>query len=136
MDVLGLVEHLRSYVTLARLAKRCLLHRSEWFLNIAKARLVIHVRHWTGDPHDKEVSGLIAAVTGKEDYGQENQKRWRKKYNYFVSDTQLDPWTIAVAEKREEIKRVFEKALPGIEPTITRLTADFVKLIEARTAKH
>lgn len=56
-------KSLRSYIALARAARGHFGHGSQWFLNVAKARLVIHVTHRSkGDPHDGEVSGLIAAT--------------------------------------------------------------------------
>ena len=60
----NLDKHLRGYLELVRAAQQDSIHRSDWFLNIAKARLVIHVKHRTnGNVHDDKISGLIAAMT-------------------------------------------------------------------------
>lgn len=97
----NLDKNLRSYLVLAREARRDFGHRSEWFLNIAKARLVIHVNHRTnGDPHDREVSGLIAAITGS-NYNADAQRRWRNKHRELFLDNTLDPYTVKGHAGRE-----------------------------------
>lgn len=99
----GLQKSLRSYLELARAAQSDFGHGSSWFLNIAKARLVIHVRHRTsGDLHDKAISGLIAAMT-RSDYDAHNQCQWRRKYRGLIQkDSSLDPYTLMSHRQREQ----------------------------------
>lgn len=97
-------DHLRSYVTLAR-AARSDFRRSEWFRNIAKARLVIHVTHRTkGAPHDKEISGLIAAISHT-DYNAGAQCRWRQTHGELFRDASLDPYTVMGQARREDVRQ-------------------------------
>jgi hypothetical protein len=99
---------LRSYVSLARAARSDFGHGSEWFLNIAKARLVIHVSHRAkGAVHDRGISGLIAATTGTE-YGPSAQSRWRHKHADLIKDSSLDPYTIMTTAEREMRRKVWE----------------------------
>jgi hypothetical protein len=64
VDGKELYKSLRSYLALARAAQGDFGRGSYWFLNVAKARLVIHVSHKIkGHFRDNEVSGLIAAMT-------------------------------------------------------------------------
>jgi len=89
----SLDKSLRSYLALARAAQNDFGHGSQWFLNIAKARLVIHVFHRTrGDWRDREVSGLIAAMTNS-DYNAAAQSQWRHKHEDLIGDHSLDPYT-------------------------------------------
>lgn len=97
----GLSKRLSAYVEMARMARRDFGYRSYWFLNIAKARLVIHVIcHTAGAVHDKHISGLIAAVTGT-DYSPAAQLRWRQKYADLIGFRGLDPITAMTAEERK-----------------------------------
>ena len=43
--------------------------------------LIAYVHAETGDFHDKEVSGLIGAVTDEADYGEKAQARWRQRHS-------------------------------------------------------
>jgi hypothetical protein len=132
------VDTLRSYALLIEAAQSDFGHGTEWFLNIAKARIVIHVKHWTGDPHDKEVSGLIAAVTGKENYGQENQKSWREKYNDLASDAQLDSYTTQTPAEREHRNHEANEYLkePGIKDAVDGLTRGFLTIYRSRSSSE
>jgi len=125
---------LRSYASLIEAAQSDFGHGTEWFLNISKARLVIHVKHWTGDPHDKEVSSLIAAIIGNEDYGRENQKRWREKYNHLVSDRQLDPYTILTAAERAQRNQEVDELLkePAVNDSVKMSIKDFLTILQSR----
>jgi hypothetical protein len=112
----GLQKSLRSYLELARAAQSDFGHGSFWFLNIAKARLVIHVRHRTkGNLHDKAISGLIAAIT-RSDYDEHDQRQWRRKYPGLIGkDSSLDPYTLVSHRKREQ-KRQFWQDIAAQEP--------------------
>jgi hypothetical protein len=105
----NLDKRLRSYLRFARAAQSDFGHGSEWFLNIAKARLVLHVIHRTaGEPHDNEVSGLIAAVT-KTEYNADAQKRWRHKHNDLIQNAELDPYTITGQAGRQQVRQSWEQ---------------------------
>lgn len=129
-------DTLRSYASLIEAVQSDFGQGTEWFLNIAKARLVIHVTHRTGDPHDEEVSSLIAAITGKEHYGQENQETWRGKYNYLVSDTRLDPYTTQTPAERENRNRELNELLKNqgqvFNDVLAKLTQGFLTLYQSR----
>jgi hypothetical protein len=102
-------KSLRSYVELARAAQSDFGHGSFWFLNIAKARLVIHVRHRTnGHLHDKAISGLIAAMT-KSAYNEYDQSQWRRKYRGLImKDRPLDPYTLMSHRQREQRRKSWQ----------------------------
>jgi hypothetical protein len=103
----GLMKTLRSYVALARAAQRDFGHQSEWFLNIAKARIVIHVScHANGAVHDREVSGLVAAVT-LSDYGPAAHSRWRHQHRELIDDSSLDPYTTMTSVERERRRQTW-----------------------------
>jgi hypothetical protein len=131
----GLAKDLRTYVALARAAKKDFGHGSHWFLNIAKARLVIHVAHKTaGDVRDKEVSGLIAAITGT-DYGPAAQSRWRHVHEELIRDSSLDPYTTMGAAGREQIRRTWEGVKttdPEFYESFAIFAADYNALAEQR----
>jgi hypothetical protein len=104
----GLDKDLRSYVALARAAQSDFGHRSDWFLNIAKARLVIHtISRTNGAVRDKEISGLLAAMTDTE-YGPGAQSRWRRKHGALIRDRSLDPYTIMTTAERERRRKTWE----------------------------
>jgi hypothetical protein len=130
-----LEKDLRSYVALARAARRDFSHGSHWFLNVAKARLVIHVTHrLNGEPHDKEVSGLIAAATGT-DYNAGAQSQWRHMHDDLVRDPSLDPYTIMGPAGRERVRKSWEE-IAAQEPEFFKgfdvFTADYEALGESR----
>jgi hypothetical protein len=131
----GLDKNLRSYVALARAARSDFGHRSDWFLNIAKARLVIHVSHRTKqDPHDKEVSGLIAAVTAT-DYNADAQRRWRHRHKELVQDAWLDRYTIMGQGGREQVRQSWEQIAiqePDFFKGFDRFTEDYKALAQTR----
>jgi hypothetical protein len=105
----GLEKTLRAYVALARAARRDFGYRSDWFLNIAKARLVIHVAQRTnGAFHDREISGVISAVIGT-NYDAATQSRWRHKYRNLVRDASLDPYTVMTPAERESRRKSWEQ---------------------------
>jgi hypothetical protein len=131
-----LPEHLRSWAAFVWAAQRDFGHRSHWFLNIAKARLVIHVKRWAQnhDPHDREVSGLIAAMTCT-DYNADAQRRWRQKHPGLIQNVWLDPYTTKTREEREDSIRVLSDVSaqhPEIARSISHCLSGFVRLIESR----
>lgn len=119
-------KDLRSYGQLVREARSDFGHQSQWFLNIAKARLVTHVLHRTNqdpydmnaDPHDKEVSGLIAAMTGTA-YIASAQRQWRRKYGELIRDNSLDPYTVMDRAGREKQRQLWNE-LATREPEFFR----------------
>lgn len=130
-----LPESLRSFVTFARAAQSDFGHGAEWFLNIAKARLVMHVTYRTKDYHDREVSGLIAAKTGKS-YSEDALRRWRMKHRELIEDAGLDPYTMKSPEERDASRRVLEEAMqvPEAREAIDRAVTAFAKLTRLRTS--
>jgi hypothetical protein len=111
----SLDEELRSYVALARQARTDFGHGSQWFLNIAKARLVIHVRSRTnGAVHDKEISALISAMTDTS-YAPSAQSRWRHKHSDLIRDDSLDPYTVMNQRDRKRKRKKWEE-LAAVDP--------------------
>jgi hypothetical protein len=131
----GIGRDIRAYVTLARAARKDFGHRSHWFLNIAKARLVIHVAHKTaGNVCDKEVSGLIAAVTGT-DYNAAAQSQWRHAHDELVRDRSLDPYTTMGIAGREQVQKTWEELAmkdPELFEACAVLAADYKAIEEGR----
>lgn len=130
-------DSLRSYAKLARAAQQDFSHGSHWFLNIAKARLVQHVlSHAKGEPHDKEVSGLIAAIT-ESTYNVGTQTRWRQKNDELVRDRLLDPYTLQTPVQREQTSRQLEERIaqdPEFVRVLGQFIASFERLNRARRA--
>jgi hypothetical protein len=111
----SLDEELRSYVALARQARTDFGHGSQWFVNIAKARLVIHVRSRTnGAVHDKEISALISAMTDTS-YAPSAQSRWRHKHSDLIRDDSLDPYTVMNQRDRKRKRKKWEE-LAAVDP--------------------
>lgn len=123
------------YAKLARAGQADFSHRSEWFLNIAKARLVAHVTHHANsEPHDKEISSLIAAMNDS-DYNADAQRRWRHTHGQLIQDTMLDPYTNQTQMQRQASGRLMEDMIdstPDFSDAIARLTSKFSKLLEYR----
>lgn len=135
-DSQALPARMRSYVNFARAAQRDFGKGAEWFLNIAKARLVIHVTFRTKNPHDKQVSGLITSTTGA-DYNEDAMRRWRHRHQDLVQDSQLDPHTTQTSEERKKSMRLLKETaaqIPAIQATIERAATAFVKLAKSRTS--
>jgi hypothetical protein len=133
----GLEQDLSAYLALARAASD-FGHRSKWFLNIAKARLVIHVTHRTkGGPHDSEVSGLVAAMTST-DYNADAQRRWRQKHNDLIRDAQLDPYTTKGQAGRDQVRRSCEEIAarePEFFQGFTKFVDDYWAVARSRNRK-
>jgi hypothetical protein len=135
-----LPEDLRAYASMARAAQGSFGHNAQWFLNIAKARLVQHVTHRTvgGQPHDKEVSGLIAAMTGSDSYDEGSQKRWRHKHKGLVGNNWLDPYLTWSSEDRENAIRQHKELCsqyPEVRECFKKLVFMFVTLIQRRSSR-
>jgi hypothetical protein len=134
----GLEKTLRDYVAIVRAARRDFSRGSHWFLNIAKARLVVHVIHYTsGAVHDREISGLIAAVTGDE-YATTAQTQWRHKHNHLIQDT-LDPYTVMTPQQREHRKELWKQIqvqAPELSEGFNRSMAGYNLIGKARTRKQ
>jgi hypothetical protein len=132
----GLEKTLMAYVALARGARSDFGHGSDWFLNIAKARLVIHVTHRTkGVVHDREISGLIAATTGSE-YSPSAQSQWRHKHNDLIRDSSLDPYTVMTPAQREERREAWKQIAeqdPEFFEGFSRWVADYNGITKARS---
>ena len=130
-----LEKTLRTYVALARAARRDFGHGSDWFLNIVKARLVIHVTHHAeGAFHDREISGLIAATTGT-DYEPSAQSRWRRMHADLIRDSSLDPYAVMNPAQREERRQRWKQiaaADPEFFEGFSTWVASFDRIAEAR----
>jgi hypothetical protein len=136
-----LPETLRKLAELAENAKREF-KNAKWFLRIAKVRLTDHVifKCRNGEPHDKQVSGLIAAVTGK-DYSEDAQRRFRHKYKHLLSNRYadpdgnraLDPYTVRSDPKRQKTIDILALTLTSHSETrrvIEEYAWAFVKIAE------
>jgi len=130
----GLEKDLGDYVALAHAARSDFGHGSKWFLNIAKARLVIHVTHKTKRNHDKEISGLIAGITGT-DYDATAQSQWRHAHVDLVRDTSLDPYTIMTPAGREDVGKSWDRIAaqdPEFFEGFRSYAADYAELAQSR----
>lgn len=145
-----LAETLRSYVSFAAATKDDFSHGSRWFLSLAKARLVIHVRSQTqGKFRDAQISALVAAFESAgpstsrrstiydEDtiYGPAGQARWRKRYAYLIKGTELDGYAAMsaaqLAQARKNLSMMFEQG--GLDEYDRRLATQYLQLIAPKT---
>jgi hypothetical protein len=128
VDGKELYKSLRSYLALARAAQGDFGRGSYWFLNVAKARLVIHVSHKIkGHFRDKEVSGLIAAMTDTA-YNAAAQSQWRHTHEDLIQDPSLDPYTTMGEAERAQVRANWEY--------IASQAAEFFECFEAWAADH
>ena len=136
-------ESLRALADLAEAAKRDF-KNAEWFLSIAKIRLTDHVTYKThdGKPHDTEVSGLIAAVTGK-DYDEDAHRRFRsnpRHHNLFSNKSRdpegycsLDPYTVRTDSQRQETMSALVQGMkdnPEFKQAVENYARTFAQLTE------
>jgi hypothetical protein len=75
-NLIGLPDDLSTYAGLLREGARHFGRGTHTFLNIAKARVVTHVRYATEKWHDREVAALIGVVANSAHYAADNQRRW------------------------------------------------------------
>ena len=136
-------ENLLALADLAEAAKQDF-KNAEWFLSIAKVRLTDHVMYKTGDgkPHDTEVSGLIAAVTGKV-YAEDAHRRFRSnpRYRNLFSNRShdpdgyrsIDPYTVRTDSQRQETMNVLAQGMkdqPEIKHAVEGYVRTFARLTE------
>ena len=55
-------------------------------LTATKKQITEHVKSKTGKYHDREVSALIAAVTGEQGYDAQRHKTWRYEHRAFLGE--------------------------------------------------
>jgi len=137
-----LPEHLRNLAELAEAAKRDF-KNAQWFLSLAKIRITDHVTYKArdGEPHDADVSGLIAAVSGS-DYNADAHRRFRTnaRYRKLLSHKDhdpsgyhsLDPYTVRTDSKRMETISVLQEGMkdPAFRQAIEGSALSFLKLAE------
>jgi hypothetical protein len=71
---------LRQYRALVEHAVKHLGGKTDFYLHVAKGRIIHYVREHTGSYHDSEVSELIAAALGSH-YTEEDHRGWRIAYH-------------------------------------------------------
>ena len=138
----GLSETLNTYAAMAIAARDAFGHRSEWFLNLAKARLVIHVRSRTkGDLHDSEISELVSAIKwadsdGSSVYASTAQSRWRHTHAYLIADNSLDPWAAkSVIERSQDRRDMAEIIGIRIEGSKEKEIPSFDRIVASRSLR-
>jgi hypothetical protein len=76
---------LRQYAGLVDHAARHLGGKTDFYLHVAKGRLIHYVREKTGAYHDKEVAETLAAVLDSA-YSESDHRGWRNTYHKRISD--------------------------------------------------
>ena len=127
----SLPENLRDLAKMAEAAKQEF-KNAEWFRSLAKIRITDHVTYKSNDhkPHDKQVSGLIAAVTGK-DYDADAHRRFRNKYRELLSDRERDPDGLASVDPytvRNDSRR--QETISGLEQSMKE-TPEFSQVFQS-----
>ena len=82
-DRLPVVLH--EYAGLVEHAARHLGGKTDFYLHVAKGRLIHYVREKTGAYHDKEVAETLAAVLDSA-YSESDHRGWRNTYHKRISD--------------------------------------------------
>ena len=77
-NLLRVPEMLREYAALIEHAVDFIGGKSDFYLHLARARLLSFVRTHTGKPHDAKVASLLSVMLGPE-YGKDNHRVWRDK---------------------------------------------------------
>lgn len=142
-----LPEHLRLYAAAVGAAQADFVG-SDWYLNIAKARLSDHVTYKTDAgrtrKRDKEISSLIGAITNTS-YGADAHRRWRHQHNDLLGNRTTDPdgrWTIdpsatLAATHRDEATlqlKNFAETDPDFNEYLNRCASTFLKIAQSRFA--
>jgi hypothetical protein len=126
-------RHLEATLSTIEAAKSGFGRRTHWFLNIAKARLVVHVLHHTDDLHDKEISSLVAAMTDSS-YDATAQNRWRHAHAGLICDS-IDPTTVMSPADRERGWIDWQEVAAGVpefDAAYRQWTVDFNRLSAIR----
>jgi len=106
-EFLQLPARLREYAWLIQEGSQAFGHGSHWYSHLTKARLVDHVKAFTGDFRDHAVSCLIDAVLEpKAAYSETDQAKWR--FRYYRDFSGLDPAVTWPRERRLEAARELE----------------------------
>jgi hypothetical protein len=133
-DLLQLPARLREYASLIQEGSKAFRHGSHWYLHLTKARLVDHVRAFTGDVRDRQVSSLINAVLQPEaGYSEADQAMWRSRYYQDFSG--LDPAVTWPAELRLQAARNLEAMTaehPELKTVFDEALAAYVELLASR----
>jgi hypothetical protein len=128
-----LPETLQEVVRLASAAKGTFGHRSEWFLNIAKARLVIHIRSQTkGRTYDQAIADLVSAVLCVT-YDASAQSSWRRKHDYLIDRPYIDGETAMSRSERRKKRKVWEEIAANFPDIVGQQASDFQYLDEIRS---
>lgn len=89
-NLLRVPEMLREYASLIEHAVDFIGGKSDFYLHLARSRLLSFVRMHTGKPHDAKVASLLSVVLGPE-YGKTNHRVWRDKLEKTLMHYQPDP---------------------------------------------
>lgn len=87
---LYLPEMLREYASLIEHTVEFIGGKSDFYLHLARARLLSFVKMHTGKPHDVHVARLLSVMLGA-DYGNVNHRVWRDKLEKVLLDYQPNP---------------------------------------------
>ena len=146
LDLMQLPDSLRLYVAAVEAAKRDFFHGAEWFLNIAKARLVDHVNYKTASWSDEEVSTLIGAVARKQSYPAYIHRQWRYQHKYLIGDPRvdpsgsnvIDPYTVWSAARRAEWQASMQEIMqdPACRTVWERALNSMFELLKTRYPKQ
>jgi hypothetical protein len=88
--LLRVPEMLREYASLIEHAVGFIGGKSDFYLHVARARLVSFVKTHTGKYHDAKVARLLSVMLGPE-YLEGNHRVWRDKLNKTLMHYQPDP---------------------------------------------
>jgi hypothetical protein len=134
-DFLRLPSMLREYASLVAGAKATFRRGSHWYLHLAKARMVDHVKACTGAYRDKQVSSLLNEMiqTEERSYSEADHAKWRSRYYQAFSG--LDPATTWSPDRRAQAAHDLETAaaeIPQVGLAIERMLAAYTTLLNPR----
>jgi hypothetical protein len=89
-SLLRVPEMLREYASLIEHAVDFIGGKSDFYLHLARARLLGFVKMHTGKPYDVHVARLLSVMLGDE-YGNVNHRVWRDKFENTLAHYQPDP---------------------------------------------
>ena len=89
-NLLRVPEMLREYASLIEHAVEFVGGKSDFYLHLARARLLSFVKKHTGKPYDVHVARLLSVMLGAE-YGNVNHRMWRDKLEKTLLKYEPDP---------------------------------------------
>ena len=89
-NLLRVPEMLREYASLIEHAVDFIGGKSDFYLHLARARLLNFVKEHTGKPYDVHVARLLSVIIGVH-YGKDNHRVWRDKLEKELLHYEPDP---------------------------------------------